>query len=538
MMKQVFAAAVSALALSTAALAQSPNDPDSWNGSVWQARGEAAVQAGDIATARAAFRHQRALGHDSAQAAVELAGLAAREGDIELAMGWLDQAANEGFGQFEYFALQRPDIQLLMADAGFRARFFPLLGPDASQAERWRTDIAFLDRRYRQTHMAPFRHVSEANWEAAIAELTSRAATASEAEMSVGLMALMALAGDGHTRAIAPMGQSLFGIVDVPAHFSFAPLQTYWFGEELRVIGTGAGDHDLLGGRVVEIGNLPVADAEAAVRQVIAVDNQMNYPWLSPRLLSTPEVLAALGVSDHTDAVRFVIETRSGQRLERIVEARPYEDRDFNSALPDYSARVNGQPPLHLAHMGDSFHIEYLPQDSMLFVQVNAVGNVPQESFADFAARVGAALREHRPQTLVLDLRHNSGGDSDLNADLVNVIAGSEVDAPGRLYTVMGRRTFSAAINLISDMKRFTDTRLVGEPSGSSPNFVGETNMIMLPNTGMFVSASSRMHLGQQSHMRDIWWAPDLPAPPNWADYVAGRDPALEAIRAELTGRT
>ena len=89
-----------------------------------------------------------------------------------------------------------------------------------------------------------------------------------------------------------------------------------------------------------------------------------------------------------------------------------------------------------------------------------------------------------------------------------------------------------------SDMKRFTDTRLVGEPSGSSPNFVGETNMIMLPNTGMFVSASSRMHLGQQSHMRDIWWAPDLPGAPNWADYVAGRDPALEAIRAELTGRT
>jgi len=38
----------------------------------------------------------------------------------------------------------------------------------------------------------------------------------------------------------------------------------------------------------------------------------------------------------------------------------------------------------------------------------------------------------------------------------------------------MGRETFSAAQNLLTDITKYTNAILVGEPNGSKPNHVGE----------------------------------------------------------------
>jgi tetratricopeptide (TPR) repeat protein len=66
------------------------------------------------------------------------------------------------------------------------------------------------------------------------------------------------------------------------------------------------------------------------------------------------------------------------------------------------------------------------------------------------------------------------------------------------------------------------------------PNFVGETIPFTLPHSGLTANVS------------DLYWqsswpldhrtaiAPDLYAPPTYAAYAAGRDPAMDAIRADL----
>ena len=49
---------------------------------------------------------------------------------------------------------------------------------------------------------------------------------------------------------------------------------------------------------------------------------------------------------------------------------------------------------------------------------------------------------------------------------------------------IIGRDTFSAAQNTISELERRTKAILVGEPTGSSPNFIGESLAIPLPYSG------------------------------------------------------
>ena len=46
---------------------------------------------------------------------------------------------------------------------------------------------------------------------------------------------------------------------------------------------------------------------------------------------------------------------------------------------------------------------------------------------------------------------------------------------PGHLFVIIGRRTFSAAQNTVNMIEKNTNATFVGEPTGSRPNFVGES---------------------------------------------------------------
>jgi hypothetical protein len=77
----------------------------------------------------------------------------------------------------------------------------------------------------------------------------------------------------------------------------------------------------------------------------------------------------------------------------------------------------------------------------------------------------------------------------------------------------------------------------VGEPTGSSPNFVGEDNPIMLPWSSLNVSASSRYWQDSVSEDERTFVAPELPAEMSSEDFRTNRDPAMDVIRAYLATR-
>ena len=92
---------------------------------------------------------------------------------------------------------------------------------------------------------------------------------------------------------------------------------------------------------------------------------------------------------------------------------------------------------------------------------------------------------------LVIDLRWNGGGNNFLNRPLVHgLIRCDKVNQPGKLFVIVGRNTFSAAQCGATQIERYTDATFVGEPTGSCPNFVGESVMLELPYSKMTASIS------------------------------------------------
>jgi C-terminal processing protease CtpA/Prc len=105
-----------------------------------------------------------------------------------------------------------------------------------------------------------------------------------------------------------------------------------------------------------------------------------------------------------------------------------------------------------------------------------------------------------------------------------------ELDRDGRLFVIVDRGTFSAAVSLASDLQRETHAVFVGEPTGGAPNSPGDPAHVKLPASGIVVRISTLFWYGSDPRDPRAFIAPDLPAMPSWADWIGHRDPALAAI--------
>jgi C-terminal processing protease CtpA/Prc len=197
-------------------------------------------------------------------------------------------------------------------------------------------------------------------------------------------------------------------------------------------------------------------------------------------------------------------------------------------------ATANGAP-LYIMHLDRSYWFEPLRDDGILYCQYNHVRNDPAESLAEFAARLCKAFDSPEMKALVIDLRWNNGGDTFVNeAFLKALLRDQKLAKPGALYVIVGRRTFSAAMNCASYLKRFFHPVFVGEPTGGTPNIAGHEVPAMLPYSRLMFNVSDLYWQSYWPEDHSIWIAPDIYVAPKFADIAAMRDPAVEAIRQTI----
>ena len=64
------------------------------------------------------------------------------------------------------------------------------------------------------------------------------------------------------------------------------------------------------------------------------------------------------------------------------------------------------------------------------------------------------------------------------------------INRRGALFVIIGRLTFSAAQNTVTAIDRETSAIFVGEPTGSRPNFIGESIYFELPYSKVRANAA------------------------------------------------
>jgi hypothetical protein len=98
---------------------------------------------------------------------------------------------------------------------------------------------------------------------------------------------------------------------------------------------------------------------------------------------------------------------------------------------------------------------------------------------------------------------------------------------PGRLYVIVGRATYSAAMEAANRFRDQTVAVFVGEPTGGKPQFLLRRGDFELPYFGIRVSYSNGV---ERANDPGDSLRPDIRVGVTFADYMNGVDPALDAI--------
>jgi hypothetical protein len=445
-------------------------------------------------------------------------------GHKDEAFAFLQKAIEAGFSQEELIRTDT-DLDPIRQDP----RFKKIIGspPEGlSREERWRYDLAHLVRRMEKVHYNLYAKVSREKFREAVDELKGRISTLKDEEIAIGIQRILALVGDGHTILLFNR--------DGDAPRLRYPVEPYLFKEGLYIRAASPEMAGLVGSKVLRIGKVSAEEALAAVEPLCSRDNAMGVKKQSPVFLTIPAALSYLKIADDMTHVALVVKKPNGE--ETTVELKPtLIDPPMVKKFVKANANAKTPEPLSFKKNDDRFWFEYLPERKLAYFQFNAVANKPDETLQKFCGRLFTFINENPVEHLIIDMRNNGGGNNFLNRPLVHgLIRSDKVNRPGHLFVLVGRQTFSAAMNGSVDIERNTNATFVGEPTGSSPNFVGETTILVLPCSGLRFSCSSLYWQSSTAMDRRTWIAPSLAAEPSIEAFAANRDPGLEAIFAYL----
>lgn len=382
-------------------------------------------------------------------------------------------------------------------------------------AKQWREDLRFLAEELPKRHANLFHTMSREQFETAVKRLDERIPTLQRHQVIVEIGRIFAMVGDGHTR---------LNLLSAPAGLRRYPLRLYWFKDGIFVDAATSEYAQIAGARVVKIGNTAVEEAYRTVGQVVQRDNEINARDNIPERMVVPEILHALKLIDDMEKARFVFE-RQGKQF--TVELKPMEPGKGYKWFEMRAGSTN-PTPLWLKHPQDAYWFESLPDARTVYVQYNSVREKSEESFSNFVKRLFEFVEANPVEKLIIDIRQNVGGSYPFTLPLTHAIIGCQkLNQRGRLFIIIGRNTFSAALSFATDLERHTESLFVGEPTGGRPQYYSDTGQFELPNSRLSASVST---LGALPSGTRQWIAPHYATELASEAHRNNQDPAVSFI--------
>ena len=382
--------------------------------------------------------------------------------------------------------------------------------------------------------------------------LKARGGTLSNSEFLVGIGEIAALADNGHDGSVKPGDHAWTPAKRLPMHL-------IWFPDGLVVARAAPEQCDLLGARVVSIEGLAPAEIFFRLR-VLSGGTDIYRTWDAMWAIQWSDILYSLGMAQAPDRLRFSVVLPGGRKVDRTiahvpVESMPpgnYPERLW-SPIPAKgeaergwkAAADNTHLPLYVQDPDAPFRMVNLPDIDALYVQIRFNRDIDGHSIKSFAAAVLQAIETHHPPNLIYDVRFDTGGDITQTRDLIRAVP---ANVPRRIYVLVGRLCFSAGMVSAAALKHDGGDRvtLVGEGVADRLRFWSEGKTVCLPKSDLCLNPTDGLWdlekrcKGQPDCYGDRFDAtvgtlePSLRAPLTAAAWLAGKDPGMEAIMADL----
>lgn len=339
------------------------------------------------------------------------------------------------------------------------------------------------------------------------------------------------------------------------------PMRLLWLHDGIVVARVAATHADLAGALVERIEGVTPTKLMQSLRTIGGGLDHFNV-WNLSWVIESAGMLHAMGLAAAPDKLKVTFMHSDGTRIVREIAYVPSDQvpsgelpgRLWSQApLPVEVAQgwsVPAHPePLALQDSEKMYRSVELRDIDSLYVQIRINIDFGGQEIGPFARQLEQQLKQAAPRNLILDLRQNTGGDNEKTRELMRAIARS---IKGHIYILVGGQTYSAGIANAAALKHDGGARvlIVGTPVGDRLQWWSEGHQrIELPhsryafrlNSGYWDlvqgCAGKPQCYGDKYKVQVTSLSPQIAAPIRVADWLAGRDPGLEAVLSDLQGR-
>jgi len=402
------------------------------------------------------------------------------------------------------------------------------MGQDLQQEERikgWQSDIDSLLSLMKTQHYIYRSKPLPEELLIKAADLKTKVAGFSDERVLLELERLTYYMHDGHSY-ILPVARRVQTV--------YMPIQFYLFSDGTYIIDADEPYKNLIGCKVLNIHGVDISKLENDMNSYIHQDNQYTVKWFAPSILRFRGIYELYGLAPGSADISMNLVDQNKNKITRKISFIPANNFHGIPKLIPSQLTNDLSVPLYLSKVQDNFWFTHLSGDKQIYFQFNQVEDKENETLASFGKRLDSILQVEKPELLIIDVRHNNGGNLDLLKPLIDGIKHFEHEnVKSKIIIITGRNTFSAAQVFISLMNKDTHALFAGEPSSSSPNFVGEGNYITLPWSGAMGSISNKYHESIPGDKRK-WIEPDFPVLLSSKAYFKNQDPVLEFILKKM----
>jgi hypothetical protein len=384
--------------------------------------------------------------------------------------------------------------------------------PDKVALEQWARDLDFLTTELPKRHKNLFHNISESEFMIQIEELKTKLPSLAPDEILVGFMKIIASVGDSHTTLGYRPQQGL-------------PLMLYWFKDGIAILNTTSDYKNILYGKITALGGKSIKDVAAALEVIIPHENEAQVKNKITNLLTDTVILHGMKLIPYQDSASLTVRTISGRTVTLDMKPLPF------SSKPEWLVDTSDESdaPLYLTNRRLFYWYEIFSDLQTLYFKYNSCQDMTGQPFSDFVKTLFGTIDGEKIKRIVIDLRHNGGGNSGLFAPFLKELEKrAKFQQEGSIYVLIGRRTFSSAILNAIDLKKQTPAIFIGEPTGGKPNHYGEVQMFRLPQTKLPVTYSVKYFRAIDDDPDSI--VPDILIEPRISDYVKKGDPVLDKI--------
>lgn len=378
----------------------------------------------------------------------------------------------------------------------------------SNRNEKWIIDIEFLKYELPNKHKNLFFHKTKEEFNEEIDNLLVNIPHYTDEEIKGELLKIITSINDSHTR-VRFDDSKLY------------PLIFFEFEDGIYLTDGSLEYKEYWGNKLIAVNGYELEEAREMITPYIAKDNQAIFKNQFSKALRGFDLLMFSGITDNEEITYTFTEGE--------ITVKPSSYEEINKTQYISESDLINDFPISKQNAYDEYWFEYLEDENVVYVKYNSCRNMDGNPFKEFTKDVFEVVDKNNPDKLIVDLRDNGGGNSLVFNSFIKAIKErDDINKEGKIYAIIGRKTFSSAILNAMDLRNDTNAILVGEATGGQPNHFGEVKEIHLSNININVSYSSKYFRTTDEDVDSIY--PDKEVPLKSSSFFEGNDDFLEFI--------